>query len=106
MLSAVLGSETAVKMSIQIINAFVTMRRFIATNARIFQRLDTLEIKQINTDKKIDCVLNAIEIKAIQPKQGIFFDGQIFDAYKFVSDLIRTAQIQYQLLTIILMILF
>jgi hypothetical protein len=54
--------------------------------------LDTLEIKQIDTDKKIDIVLNAIESKEIQPKQGVFFDDQIFDAYKFVADLIRTAQ--------------
>lgn len=92
MLSAVLRSETAVKVSIQIINAFVTMRRFIAANALIFQRLDTLETKQLATDKKIDHVLNAIESKEIQLKQGIFFDGQIFDAYKFVADLIRTAQ--------------
>jgi len=92
MLSAVLRSETAVKISVQIIKAFVAMRRFIAANARIFQRLDTLEIKQIDTDKKIDKVLNAIESKEIQPKQGIFFDGQIFDAYKFVADLIRTAK--------------
>ena len=92
MLSAVLRSETAVKVSIQIINAFVVMRRFIAANALIFQRLDTLETKQLVTDKKIDHVLNAIESKEIQLKQGIFFDGQIFDAYKFVADLIRTAQ--------------
>jgi hypothetical protein len=92
MLSAVLKSETAVKISVQIINAFVAMRRFIASNAQIFQRLDTLEIKQLKTDKKIDYVLNAIESKEIQLKQGIFFDGQIFDAYKFVADLIRTAQ--------------
>ena len=92
MLSAVLKSETAIKISVQIINAFVAMRRFIASNAQIFQRLDTLEIKQLKTDKKIDYVLNAIESKEIQLKQGIFFDGQIFDAYKFVADLIRTAQ--------------
>src|SRR5665648_464416 len=92
MLAGVLRSDTAVEMSIQIINAFVSMRRFIGTNARIFQRLDTLEIKQIDTDRKIDAVLNAIEGKEIQPKQGIFLDGQIFDAYKFVGDLIRIAQ--------------
>lgn len=92
MLSAVLRSETAIKMSIQIINAFVTMRRFITSNAQVFQRLDALEIKQLKTDTKMDKVLNAIESKEIQPKQGIFFDGQIFDAYKFVSDLIRRAK--------------
>ena len=92
MLSAVLRSKTAVKISIQIINTFVEMRRFINANAMIFQRLDTLEIKQIDTDKKIDKVLNAIESIEIKPKQGIFFDGQIFDAYLFISDLIRSAQ--------------
>ena len=92
MLSAVLRSETAVKVSIRIINAFVAMRRFISSNAQIFQRLDTLEIKQLETDRKINHVLNAIESKEIQPKQGIFFDGQIFDAYNFVADIIRTAQ--------------
>jgi hypothetical protein len=92
MLSAVLRSDIAIKVSIQIINAFVAMRRFIAANALIFQRLDTLETKQLETDNKIDHVLNAIESKEIQLKQGIFFDGQIFDAYKFVADLIRTAQ--------------
>jgi hypothetical protein len=92
MLSAVLKSNVAVQMSVQIINAFVAMRRFISSNAHIFQRLDTLEIKQLETDKKINHVLNAIESKEIQPKQGIFFEGQIFDAYNFVADLIRTAR--------------
>jgi len=92
MLSAVLKSETAVKMSVQIINAFVAMRRFISSNAQVFRRLDTLEIKQLETDRKINHVLNAIESKEIQPKQGIFFDGQIFDAYNFVANIIRTAQ--------------
>lgn len=92
MLSAVLRSETAVKISVQIINAFIAMRRFIASNAQVFQRIATLEVKQIETDKKIDKVLNAIESKDVHPKQGIFFNGQIFDAYRFVSDLFRTAK--------------
>jgi hypothetical protein len=92
MLSGVLKSDAAIKISIQIINAFVNMRRFISTNAQIFKRLDAVEIKQVETDQKLDTVLNAIESKEIQPKQGIFFDGQIFDAHKFVSDLIRTAK--------------
>ena len=92
MLSAILRSETAIKVSIRIINTFVAMRHLIASNAQIFQRLDTLETKQLETDQKIDHVLDAMESKEIQPKQGIFFDGQIFDAYKFVADLIRTAK--------------
>jgi len=92
MLAGVLKSETAVKTSIQIINAFVAMRRFIATNARIFQRLDTVERKQLEADENFKKIFNAIEAKEIIPKQGIFFNGQIFDAYKFVSDLFRTAK--------------
>ena len=92
MLSTILKSKVAVKVSVQIMNAFVTMRRFMLSNAQVFQRLDSLEIKQIATDKKIDEVFNAIESKTIQPKQGIFFDGQVFDAYQFVSQIIRSAQ--------------
>lgn len=92
MLSAVLKSETAVKMSIQIINAFVAMRRFLLSNAHVFQRLDSLEIKQFETDRKLNHVLNAIENRDIQPKQGIFFDGQVFDAYVFINDLVKSAK--------------
>ncbi|HEY9188851.1 MAG TPA: ORF6N domain-containing protein [Ignavibacteria bacterium] len=92
MLSAVLRSETAVQVSIQIMNAFVSMRRFLQTNAQIFQRLDSLELKQIQTDQKLDHILNAIEQKTLNPKQGIFYDGQVFDAWNFFSNLIRSAQ--------------
>ncbi len=67
------------------------MRRFMLINAHIFQRLDTLELMQIETDKKVDKDLAAIEMKKIEPKQGVFFDGQIFDAYKFVAGLVRKA---------------
>ena len=92
MLSAVLKSETAVKMSIQIINAFVAMRRFLSLNAQVFQRIDNLELKQIQTDEKLNRVLDVIESKNIQPKQGIFFDGQVFDAYVFINDLVKSAK--------------
>ncbi len=96
MLSAVLRSQTAIQISIQIINAFVTMRRFLSANAGIFQRLDTVEKKQLEykaeTDKKFDQIFNAIEEREITPKQGIFFEGQIFDAHKLLSDIIRTAK--------------
>ena len=72
------------------------MRKFISTNAQIFHRLDGLERKQIEyqveTDEKFKRVFDAIEEKNIKPSQGIFFDGQIFDAYQFVSDLIRSAR--------------
>lgn len=92
MLSAVLKSETAVKMSIQIMSAFIAMRRFLVENAGVFQRLDKLELKQIETDQKFEQVFDAMQSKELDPKQGIFFDGQIFDAYKFISGLIRKAE--------------
>lgn len=102
MLSGVLKSDTAVKVSIQIMNAFVAMRRFIASNAQIFQRIDTVEKKQvefqIDTEKNFEKVFNAIEDKSFQKKQGIFFDGQIFDAYTFVSDIIRSANTSIMLI--------
>jgi len=96
MLSGVLRSETAVKMSIQIISAFVAMRKFIINNAQLFQRIDAVEKRQlkheIETDEKFDKVFDALQSKDLEPKQGIFFDGQIFDAHKFVSGLIRKAE--------------
>ncbi len=96
MLSGVLKSAKAVQISIQVINAFVSMRRFLAANAEVFQRLGSVERKQIEykveTDEKFEQIFNAIEERSIKPKQGIFFDGQIFDAYQFVAKLIRTAR--------------
>ena len=91
MLSSVLRSETAVKVSVQIIDAFVGMRKFISQNAGIFQRLDKVELKQLKADEKFERLFDALQSKDLEPKQGIFFDGQIFDAYKFVSGLIRKA---------------
>ena len=94
-ISAVLTSERAVEVSIQIMRAFVAMRKFITINAQIFQRLNVVERKQLEhkleTDEKFNRIFNALEEKEITPKQGIFFDGQIFDAYQFVSELFRTA---------------
>jgi hypothetical protein len=94
--SAVLTSERAIEVNIQIMRAFFAMRRFIATNAQIFHRLDTVERKQLehklDADEKFPKIFNAIEAKEAIPKRGIFFNGQIFDAYRFVSDLFRTAR--------------
>lgn len=96
MLSAVLKSKTAIETSIKIINSFVNMRKFISTNASIFQRLDNIEEKQlkyqIQTDEKFDKIFEAMQERDLTPKQGIFFDGQIYDAYVFINDLIKKAK--------------
>jgi len=90
-LSSVLSNDMAIEVNIQIMRAFVSMRRFIASNVQIFYRLDTVEKKQIEHDKKFDEIFNAIQSRDIKPEKGIFFDGQIFDAHKFISDIIRSA---------------
>lgn len=98
MLSSVLKSQTAVEVNIRIMRAFVSMRRFIITNSQLFQRLETIEYHQLEmkqhqevTDKRIDEVFKRLDAN-IPPVQGIFYDGQVFDAYRFVSDLIRKAK--------------
>ena len=90
-LSSVLHSPIAIEVSVKIMNAFVVMRHFLVSNAAVFQRLENLEQHQIATDQRIDHVFQLLEAGQ-QPQQGIFFDGQIFDAYTFVSDLIRSAK--------------
>ena len=92
MLSAVLRSDIAIEVSIKIIDAFVNMRRFLLSNASIFQRLDNIEYKLLRHDENFDKVFKAIESKYIKPIQGIFYDGQIYDAYIFVNDLLRSAK--------------
>lgn len=91
MLSSVLRSPTAIEANIRIMRAFTSMRHFFANNAQIFQRLSTIEYHQIETDKRIDEVFKRIDAQT-PPQQGIFFDGQVFDAYRFVSDLIKKAK--------------
>jgi len=77
-LSGVLKSEIAIKVNIVIMRAFVQMRKIIASNTLIFQRLDRVEKKQFEADQKFEQVFKAIEDKSLPPNQGIFFNGQIF----------------------------
>jgi hypothetical protein len=92
MLSAVLKSETAVAVSIQIMEAFVKMRKLVLSNLELIQRLDKVEIKQIETDQKFEQIFKALENKEKQYEKGIFFDGQMFDSYIFVADIIKKAE--------------
>ncbi len=94
-LSGVLKSPKAARVHVQIMRAFVEMRRFLQNNARIFARLDSVERRQLSfeseTTRNFEKVFQALE-SAELPKQGIFYDGQVYDAYKFASDLIRKAK--------------
>ncbi|MCH2545669.1 MAG: ORF6N domain-containing protein [Alphaproteobacteria bacterium] len=92
MLSAVLRSDIAVQVSIQIMNAFVQMRKSIISNAGIFQRLDKIEHQQIESNQKFEQLFKALEEKDTKPTQGVFFDNQVFDAYTLMADIVRTAK--------------
>ena len=96
MLSAVLSTPVAIKVSVRIINVFVEMRKFIAIYGGLLQRMDGLEQKQLEikleTDQKFDRVFKALESKDTIPAQGVFFENQVFDAYEFTSKIIRSAE--------------
>jgi hypothetical protein len=92
MLSAILKSGIAIEVSIKIIESFVNMRKIISSNTLIFERFERIE-KRLNIhDENFKKIFNAIEDKSIKPSQGIFYDGQIWDAYKFVNELIKSAK--------------
>lgn len=92
MASAVLRSEIAIKVSVEIMNAFVEMRHMLISNAALFHRLDNIELKQLEANQKFEEIFKALESGKLQSEKGIFYDGQVFDAYKFVSDIIRSAE--------------
>jgi len=92
MLSAVLRSEIAIKVSIEIMNAFVEMRRMLISNASLFHRLDKIELKQLEADQRFEEIFKALESDKLHSEKGIFYNGQVFDAYAFVSDIIRSTK--------------
>jgi hypothetical protein len=92
MLSAILRSEIAVKVSIEIMNAFVEMRRILISNSALFHRLDKIELRQSEADQKFEEIFKALEDDKLHSEKGIFYNGQVFDAYTFVSDIIRSAK--------------
>ena len=106
MLSGVLKSPTAVEANIRIMRAFVSMRHFMVNNVAFFQRLETIEFNHLESNKvqakilahqevqdhRIDEIFRRLDEGMYKPKQGIFFDNQIYDAYSFVSELVKSAK--------------
>lgn len=92
-LSAVLKSDTAIEVSIRIMDAFVAMQRFISTNAEMFQRIERLESHQTSTDEKVEHIMKRMDelAPAITPEQ-IFATGCVWDAWDYVSQLVRSAK--------------
>ena len=99
MLSSVLRSQQAININIQIMRAFNAMRHFIGSHAQVFQRLEVIEHTQLSllahqesTDRKLEEVFRRLDDNSEKPEKGIFYDGQIFDAYSFINERIREAQ--------------
>ena len=99
MLSGVLRSPMAIATNIHIMRAFNAMRHFIGSHAQVFQRMENIEknvlalnAHQIDTDRKIEEVFRRLDDNSEKPEKGIFYDGQIFDAYTFINERIREAK--------------
>ncbi|NLB03763.1 MAG: ORF6N domain-containing protein [Bacteroidales bacterium] len=90
--SAVLKSEKAAEVSIMIMRAFVAMRKFLVQNQLLFERINIIETKQVEIDRKINKIFDALENKHEKPDKGIFYNGQIYDAWEWISSLIKSAK--------------
>ena len=90
MLSGLLKNDTAIQVSINIMNAFVEMRKFLMLNGQIFGRLSSIEYKLLEHDKKFDAVFNQLQ-QTENIRQKIFFEGQVYDAYSLIIDIIKKA---------------
>ena len=90
MLAGLLKSEVAVNVSIKIVNSFIEMRKFLSANGQVFERLTNMEYKLLEHDKKFDIIFNQLQHEE-NIKQRIFFQGQIYDAYSLIVDIIKKA---------------
>lgn len=91
MLASLLKSATATEVSVRIVNAFVAMRKFILANAQVFQRLESVEQRQIATEGKVNEILNRLNTGDV-PSQGVFYEGQLWNARALVLKLIGGAK--------------
>ena len=90
MLSGLLKNQVAIEVSIKIVEAFVEMRKFLSSNGHLFERLTNMEYKLLDHDKKFDIIFNQLQHEE-NIKQKIFFQGQIYDAYSIIVDIIKKA---------------
>jgi hypothetical protein len=90
-LSGVLKSEMAIQVHVEIMRAFVSMRKVLVENVSVLKRIESIEFRLLQNDQKFNQVFKALEAGQPQPEKGIFFNGQVFDAYVFVCELIKKA---------------
>ena len=94
MLATILKSKIASQVTVYIIKTFANIRKIISQNISMFERFERVEQRLTIHDKNFDRLFEALEDKSLKAKQGIFYDGQIFDAYVFVNDLLKLATIE------------
>lgn len=92
MLATILKSKVASQITVYIIKTFANMRNLISANLSMFERFERIEKRLTIHDEHFDKLFEALEDKTIKPKQGIFYNGEIFDAYIFINDLLKTAK--------------
>ena len=91
MLSGLLKNEIATQVSINIMRAFIEMRKFLASNGQVFERLTTVEYKLLEQDKKFDRIFNQLDMNP-NIKQRVFFEGQIWDSYNLIVNIVKRAE--------------
>ena len=91
MLATILKSKVASQVTVYIIKTFANMRKLISQNISMFERFERIEQRLTIHDENFDKLFDALEDKTLKPKQGIFYDGEVFDAYVFINDLIKIA---------------
>ena len=91
MLATILKSKVASQVTVYIIKTFANMRKLISQNISMFERFERIEQRLTIHDENFDKLFEALEDKTLKPKQGIFYDGEVFDAYVFINDLIKIA---------------
>jgi hypothetical protein len=92
MLATILKSKVASQVTVSIIRTFATMRKLVSQNTVMFERFERIEQRLSLHDKNFDKLFEALEDKTSKPSHGIFFDGQIYDAYAFVNDLLKSVK--------------
>lgn len=92
MLATILKSKVATQVTVSIIRVFASMRQLISQNIITYERFERIEQRLSLHDKNFDKLFDALEDKTKKPNEGIFYDGQIYDAYAFVNDLLKSAK--------------
>ena len=92
MLATILKSKVASQVTVYIIKTFANLRSLISSNISMFERFERIEKRLTIHDEHFDKLFEALENKTLKPKQGIFYNGEIFDAYIFINNLLKNAK--------------